>query len=47
MRELNINGTTMNADVPADTPLLWTPRDVLGMTKEGAVPVGLHLKGQP
>jgi isoquinoline 1-oxidoreductase alpha subunit len=32
MPALNINGKTMNADVPDDTPLLWTLRDVLGMT---------------
>src|SRR3979409_1520317 len=32
MPALNINGKTMNADVPEDTPLLWTLRDVLGMT---------------
>ena len=32
MPALNINGKTVNADVPEDTPLLWTLRDVLGMT---------------
>ena len=32
MPALNINGKTVNADVPAETPLLWTLRDVLGMT---------------
>ena len=32
MPTLNINGKTVNADVPADMPLLWTLRDVLGMT---------------
>jgi isoquinoline 1-oxidoreductase alpha subunit len=32
MPTLNINGKTVHADVPADTPLLWTLRDVLGMT---------------
>ena len=32
MATLNINGKTVNADVPDDTPLLWTLRDVLGMT---------------
>jgi len=32
MPALNINGKTMNADVPDDTPLLWTLRDVLRMT---------------
>ena len=29
---LNVNGKTLTVDVPADTPLLWTLRDVLGMT---------------
>lgn len=29
---LNINGTTHEVDVDADTPLLWVLRDVLGMT---------------
>jgi len=29
---LNINGTTHQDDVDADTPLLWVLRDVLGMT---------------
>ena len=32
MPALNINGKTVNADVPQDTPLLWTLRDLLGMT---------------
>ena len=32
MLALSINGKTMNADVPEDTPLLWTLRDVLDMT---------------
>src|SRR3982074_124918 len=32
MPALNINGKTMNADVPDETPVLWTLRDVLGMT---------------
>src|SRR5882672_8195670 len=31
MPTLNINGKTVDADVPADTPLLWTLRDVLNM----------------
>jgi isoquinoline 1-oxidoreductase alpha subunit len=30
--ELRINGETKTADVPADMPLLWVLRDVLGMT---------------
>jgi isoquinoline 1-oxidoreductase subunit alpha len=30
--ELRINGETRSADVPADMPLLWVLRDVLGLT---------------
>jgi isoquinoline 1-oxidoreductase alpha subunit len=30
--ELRVNGETKTADVPADMPLLWVLRDVLGMT---------------
>src|ERR1700693_3922163 len=30
--ELKINGATKSVDVPADMPLLWVLRDVLGMT---------------
>jgi len=29
---LNINGKPVTVDVPDDTRLLWTLRDVLGMT---------------
>jgi isoquinoline 1-oxidoreductase subunit alpha len=29
---LNVNGKSLTVDVPDDTPLLWTLRDVLGMT---------------
>jgi isoquinoline 1-oxidoreductase alpha subunit len=29
---LNVNGKSFTVDIPADTPLLWTLRDVLGMT---------------
>jgi isoquinoline 1-oxidoreductase alpha subunit len=29
---LNVNGKTLTVDVPDDTRLLWTLRDVLGMT---------------
>lgn len=29
---LNVNGQSLTVDVPDDTPLLWTLRDVLGMT---------------
>jgi isoquinoline 1-oxidoreductase subunit alpha len=32
MIALNINGTDHQADVPADMPLLWVLRDVLGLT---------------
>jgi isoquinoline 1-oxidoreductase subunit alpha len=32
MITLTINGERREVDVPADTPLLWTLRDVLGMT---------------
>jgi isoquinoline 1-oxidoreductase alpha subunit len=27
---LNVNGQSLTVDVPDDTPLLWTLRDVLG-----------------
>src|SRR6266566_3315972 len=30
--ELTINGSTRQVDVPADMPVLWVLRDVLGMT---------------
>ena len=30
--ELKINGETQSVDVPADMPLLWVLRDVLGLT---------------
>jgi isoquinoline 1-oxidoreductase subunit alpha len=29
---LSVNGKSFTVDVPGDTPLLWTLRDVLGMT---------------
>jgi len=32
MITLNINGQPKSVDAPADTPLLWVLRDVLGMT---------------
>jgi isoquinoline 1-oxidoreductase subunit alpha len=32
MFSLSINGQTQQVDVPADMPLLWVLRDVLGMT---------------
>ena len=32
MIELNINGKTHAVDVPADMPLLWVLRDVIGLT---------------
>jgi len=54
MVTLNINGKSHQADVTPDTPILWTLRDVLGMTGTkfgcgmalcGACTV--HLDGQP
>src|SRR2546427_11381929 len=54
MVTLQVNGKTRQADVPPDTPLLWTLRDVLGLTGTkygcgmalcGACTV--HLDGQP
>ena len=32
MPTLNVNGKTVTVDVPAETPLLWTLRDELGLT---------------
>ena len=32
MINLDINGKTVSVDIPADTPLLWTLRDELGLT---------------
>jgi len=32
MITLNVNGKSRNLDIPDDMPLLWTLRDVLGMT---------------
>jgi isoquinoline 1-oxidoreductase alpha subunit len=32
MFELNVNGQSHNVDVPADMPVLWVLRDLLGMT---------------
>ena len=32
MLDLNVNGATHQVDVPADMPLLWVLRDVLGLT---------------
>jgi isoquinoline 1-oxidoreductase alpha subunit len=54
MIALVINGKRQNVDVPADTPLLWTLRDELGLTGTkfgcglalcGACTV--HVDGQP
>jgi isoquinoline 1-oxidoreductase alpha subunit len=54
MVTLDVNGKPRNLDVPSDMPLLWTLRDVLGMTGTkfgcgmglcGACTV--HINGQP
>lgn len=54
MITLNLNGTDRKLDVPDDMPLLWTVRDVLGMTGTkfgcgqglcGACTI--HIDGQP
>lgn len=54
MATLTINGKQHNVDVPDDTPILWTLRDVVGLTGTkfgcgmalcGACTV--HLDGQP
>ena len=53
MFSLSINGQTQQVDVPADMPLLWVLRDVLGMTGTkfgcGIAQCGactVHLNGQ-
>src|SRR6266571_5273509 len=54
MATLNINGRDVTVDVPADMPILWVLRDVVGLTGTkfgcgmalcGACTV--HLDGQP
>src|SRR3954463_14070218 len=54
MITLNVNGKPRNLDIPDDMPLLWTLRDVLGMTgTKFGCGLGLcgactiHLDGQP
>jgi isoquinoline 1-oxidoreductase alpha subunit len=54
MITLNINGTSHTVDVPPDMPLLWTIRDVVGLTGTkfgcGIAACGactVHLDGQP
>src|ERR671918_1727541 len=54
MAKLNVNGKALNVDIPDDTPLLWTLRDVLNMTGTkfgcGAGLCGactIHIDGQP
>jgi isoquinoline 1-oxidoreductase subunit alpha len=52
--QLTVNGETHNVDVPADMPLLWVLRDVIGLTGTkfgcGIAACGactVHLEGQP
>ena len=54
MITLSVNGKNRDVDVPGDMPLLWTLRDVLGMTgTKFGCGVGLcgactiHIDGQP
>jgi len=54
MVKLRVNGKPRDLDIPDDTPLLWTLRDVLGMTGTkfgcGAALCGactIHIDGQP
>lgn len=51
---LNVNGRDYSVDVPPDTPLLWTIRDIIGLTGTkfgcGVTQCGactVHLEGQP
>ena len=53
MSDLKVNGQTHSVDVPADMPVLWVLRDVLGMTGTkygcGIAQCGactIHLDGQ-
>src|SRR5688572_15592870 len=54
MISVNVNGKTRELDIPDDMPMLWTLRDVLGMTGTkfgcGAGLCGactVHIDGQP
>src|SRR3989442_449658 len=54
MATLNINGRDVTVDVPADMPVLWVLRDVVGLTGTkfgcGIAACGactVHLDGQP
>jgi isoquinoline 1-oxidoreductase alpha subunit len=52
--ELTVNGKTLTVDVPADMPLLWVLRDVIGLTGTkfgcGIAACGactVHIDGRP
>jgi isoquinoline 1-oxidoreductase subunit alpha len=54
MQELTVNGQRRQVDVPADMPVLWVLRDVIGLTGTkfgcGIAACGactVHLDGQP
>ncbi len=54
MAKLNINGQVHDVDAPADMPLLWAIRDIVGMTGTkfgcGIAQCGactIHLDGEP